>query len=89
MGGERGVRPDRGRRERSDQELAEVAAKIRALFADHEGAANGRRDRFVASAKVDAEDAAEADSWGRRVLYGEVSDLLDDWRLDRIDAWPV
>lgn len=81
--------PITGSRDRSDRELAEVAAKIRALFVDQEGAANGSDDRFVVSAKVDAEDARKAESWGRSVLYGQVTDLLDDWRLERINTWPA
>lgn len=67
MGRKGGVCPDQWRPGRSDRELAEVAAKIRALFVDQEGAANGGGDRFVVSAQVDAQDAAEADSWGRSV----------------------
>jgi len=81
--------PIQGAPARSDEELAKIAAEIRSMFAANDGAANGSGDRFVASAKVEAEDREQALSWGRSVLYDRITDALRGWRLDHIDAWPV
>lgn len=80
--------PIQGAPERSNEDLAEIAASVRLLLAANNGAAHGSGDRFVASAKVEAEDQEQALAWGRTVLYGTVTDALTGWRLERIDAWP-
>lgn len=72
--------PSKGAIERTDEALGRIAAGLRSKYAANEVRAHGRGDRFVASAKVEADNEAAAEPWGRSVFYGSITDALPDWQ---------
>lgn len=75
-----------GATERSPEELDRAAARVKEQVSGEEVSAHGRGDRFVVTAKVEAPNRPAALAWGRSALYGVVTNVLDGWSLERIEA---